>query len=142
MPLTREQVSLELGTSLDGTPKYSGRETKELYEDKDFIEAIMQEGEYYYHLDILSRNAALYETSNGGGTNYTELQLWGYRFERWNEVATHLRAFVRKLRRLRVHLGETIEEPVEKDLFNKNFAALLVFLEQIDEDKKKQMDSE
>ena len=70
MTLTRQQIDNELGSSLEGSPKYTGRETKPLHEDLDYIEVIMQDGDYSYLLELLSRNAADFASMDGSAISW------------------------------------------------------------------------
>ena len=75
MVLTRVQIDQELGSSLEGTPIYKGRENNPLFEELEFIEVVINEGEYCYHLDILLGNANQFGARDGKGIALSQLQL-------------------------------------------------------------------
>ena len=108
-----------------------------MFEELEFIEVVMSEGDYCYHLDILVGNAAQFRARDGKGIAYAQLQLWDFRYERWREVATNLKSFIKKIKRVNLNKDRTIEEPAEQELFKRNLAALQPHLDQIDEDLEK-----
>ena len=134
MPLTRTQIDHQLGCSIEGSPIYIGRGDKPLHENLDYIEVVMNEGDYSYRLDILSRNAAHFGSMGGSGVSCAQLQMWDYRYEWWGEIATNLKNFIKKVKRMNLNKDMVIENPTEQNLFRTHQEALDPLIEKINED--------
>ena len=91
-----------------------GRGDKPLHEDLDYIEVIMNEGDYSYHLDILSRKAAHFRSMDGSGISGAQLTMWDYRYEWWGEIANNLKNFIKKVKRLNLNKDMVIRDPVSR----------------------------
>ena len=130
MTLTRAQIDTELGNSLGGPPSFT-RNNASLDEDLEFMEILMENGDYDYHFSLQSEAAHYLETADITPTQYT---LWDRRQNRWWTVAKNLTSFIITVKRRNVGKEDGIVEEQEKNLFRDNIKKLPTINSKVDAD--------
>ena len=102
MALTRQQIDQELGSSTEGQPNYE-RGTKPLYDDLEYIEIILEIGDYDYHLSLLETDSAHFTAIGGSEISGKQYMMWEHRYRRWWDIAKGLVNFIK-----------TVEEKYQK----------------------------
>ena len=136
MTLTRTQIDEALGNSIGGKPNFD-RANKPLCEDLEYAEVTIHEGDYEYHMNCLVKDARHFEAVEGGVIPALQFEIWDHRMERWGDTAHNLKIFIRKVKRMHKDKELEIDNPDERNLFEKHQGELQPLMDRIDVDTEK-----
>ena len=129
--MTRTQIKVELGNSLGGAPSFVRNNTS-LDEDLEFIEVLMENGDYEYHYSLLQSEANHFVGT--GDITPNQFLMWERRQNKWWGLAKNLSSFIITIKRRNVGKEDGIEDPQVKTLFMENIARLPRFTTKVDTD--------